>query len=258
LSVCLVLFLTFGWDIKPAAAAFIQAFSGNTKAATTTGSRFVTINFAALDRLAGGTPGDVFGTGWAGFDSQFVTGGGSAAFDTTARYLYLYQPVIGAGSGTFATGVVGGDFRSISSYQQWELRLSDAQGVTSTANAFGIDSAGFTANAPANPGVLSPAVNLPGSDSLTAIRYDVSATQFRVLPVAPATVFSSGMTLRLYGYTSNLPPEFEMAPPSTSTFATGVLPGPATIPEPQYYAALGCLALYGVLRWRSKRSASTV
>ncbi len=64
-------------------AEYLQGFSGNVQAASTTGADF-SAAFAVLDSTSGGSAGDAFGTGFAGFDAL-------ANVDTTARCLYLYQ-----------------------------------------------------------------------------------------------------------------------------------------------------------------------
>jgi len=56
------------------------------------------IYFAVYQRVASPAAGDTFGTGIANFDDMFregtgINGGFSPAFDTSARYLYVYQVV---------------------------------------------------------------------------------------------------------------------------------------------------------------------
>ena len=80
-----------------------------------------------LDRLEwrGILPGDVFGTGDVTFDNLFVLGTGSAALDTHARYLYLYQQVDAPSSGEAFVADIYGDgtnkFRGATSYGEWNL-----------------------------------------------------------------------------------------------------------------------------------------
>jgi hypothetical protein len=57
-----------------------------------------TVYFAVYEQSGLGASGDVYGTGYAGFDDLFKEGRASAGsyspgFDTTAKYLYLYQVV---------------------------------------------------------------------------------------------------------------------------------------------------------------------
>ncbi len=129
-------------------AGFLTGFSGNTKAENTGLTAKITKNFAVLDRLTGtSTPGDVFGTGQAGFDASMIAGAGSGALDTSARYLYLYQDVASPAS----LAVFVGDSLSsqgtplgITSYGEWRLHLADDGGIVSTTNDFGPDGIAFS------------------------------------------------------------------------------------------------------------------
>ena len=139
------LFLTF---VGRTNAGFLTGFSGNTKAENTGLTAKITKNFAVLDRLTGASsPGDVFGTGQAGFDASMIAGAGSGALDTSARYLYLYQDVASPAS----LAVFIGDSLSsqgtplgITSYGQWRLHLADDGGIVSTTNDFGPDGIAFS------------------------------------------------------------------------------------------------------------------
>src|SRR4051794_9067446 len=69
----------------PAHGAFIATTLGNTNAGVYSGNGVDgTVNFAVLDKT-GGTGGDTFNTGVAGFDSNL------SATNLADTYLYLYQ-----------------------------------------------------------------------------------------------------------------------------------------------------------------------
>src|SRR5262249_44430810 len=96
----------------PARAEFLTNYVGNTQIKDAGGTLDGTLNFAVLDRtgaIAGkndwgvvadtskpvGNPARYDKV----FDSRFVAGSGSAALDTSAKYLYLFQ-VVNNGTGT--------------------------------------------------------------------------------------------------------------------------------------------------------------
>lgn len=140
----------------------MRGFSGNAKEATTGGSGNVTSSFAVLDRLTGGSPGDVFGTGMPGFETLYVAGGGSATFDTSARYLYLGQNVVSPTSGVSFGGFLGGgsiaQYWSVTSLEQWSLFLTDDGEGVSTTDDFDVKGLPFAETAPANLGVVDPSI----------------------------------------------------------------------------------------------------
>ena len=211
-------------------AGYIQAFSGNTKASTT-GSATMIGDFAVLDRLTGAsTTGDVFGTGFSGFDTV-------ASIDTTARYLYLYQIVPNVGGFTsFALGDQNVRFAGVTSTAEWDLQLADNAGPATSSNAFGFDGATFMQEAPANTGVTDPQVVTPTS-SLLSGTISTSPTTFQV----SFSGFAGNQVSDLFGFTTNAPPAFLTPVPATPTYASGTFVAP--VPEP----SSGCLLFVGIV-----------
>jgi hypothetical protein len=224
-----------GPPVGSARAGFLQAFSGNARAANPEGTWFISGNFAVLDRLSGASsPGDVFGTGLPGFDSLAILGTGSPAFNTSARYLYLYQEVtlptsLPTGSGFIYGGVYGdgqAHFSSVTSFAQWSLFLSDNRGIVSFTNDFGSDGAPFTPSAPANLGVVNPSVaSDPSGSSLIPVSPSVSSTAFTV-----TGTITPGSIDRLHGFTTDAPPEL-LTEPVVPGYPTWTYPIPE-VPEP--------------------------
>jgi hypothetical protein len=166
-----------------ARAGFLLEFSGNTRTENLLGNLRDTINFAVLDRFSGpSNPGDVLGTGLADFDNLAQLGQGSRPFDTTARYLYLYQDVNSPTSTVTATitAYTAGDtrFSFVSSFAQWNLLFQDDRGVISTTNDFGADGAPFMPFAPANTGVTDPGVADGSGANLVPLSLTLSPTAF--------------------------------------------------------------------------------
>ncbi len=194
-------------------AGYLNDFSGNWKGTTTTGGPKITSNFAVLDRLAGASSaGDVFGTGMPSFDNLFVASGGSANFDTTARYLYLWQEVASPTSTGYFDVFGGGSssiaqFSSVTSYQQWNLLLTDDAGPVSTSNDFGLDGVAFMPTAMANKGVANPNITANSSGISLAAMTAISLTSTGFSGNFNPVLTSSRMT-RIFGYTTNLPPGF--------------------------------------------------
>jgi Family of unknown function (DUF5689) len=217
-------------------AAYLNAFSGNCDGAAVTGGED-TINFAVLDRLSGASSaGDVFGTGFAGFDNQAVAGGGTGTFDTTARYLYLYQLVNAPASaqflGNFGVSPPDGKVRfvGVSSYEQWKLFLADDGGVVSTTNNFGLDAIPFTASAPANVGVANPIVSASGSVA-TLNPMVFSAPTPTSFSVAHSPELQPGGISRLFGFTTNVSPEYVHRQGDIDLIGS-TKPAPVAAPEP--------------------------
>ncbi|MGE0535154.1 MAG: PEP-CTERM sorting domain-containing protein [Pirellulales bacterium] len=223
----IALFVFLSLQGAPSHADYLPDYSGNSRGDTdpTNGRRIVT--FAVLDRLTGpSTAGDVFGTGLADFDSLAVTGGGSASFDTQARYLYLYQFVMSTESPSdwfmFRAGVTGVPL-PITSYQQWSLFLADNSGNVSPVNDFGVDGIAFSPLAPANLGVSDPHVSAVGeTGSLIGATFVATPTSFGGLF---DSLIYPGQMSGLWGITSNAPPTFYFSP-------AGPLEAAATIPIP--------------------------
>lgn len=253
----LILFLPFLLlaSNKECEAGFLPGFVGNTKGDTDPNNARWTVNFAVLDRLTGpSSPGDVFGRGLAGFDDLWLAGGGSETFDTTARYLYLYQfvesPTTTSNWFLVYAGIESDPMPPITSYQQWSLFLADGAGNVSTTNDFGIDGVGFSTNPPANIGVANPHVSASGdTDSLITTTFILTPTYF-------VGIFDShihpGEMSGLWGVTSNAPPVFYLAP--LSEFQAGAtVPIPSPEPSTSILLALGGLAIV-IHQFRARRS----
>jgi hypothetical protein len=232
-------------------AEYMQAFTGNTRAATTGTSGKMTGNFAVLDRLAGGSPGDVFGTGLSNFDILLTLGSGSAAFDTSARYLYLYQLTHDpASTVSFSAFAVPNTDSSITSFGRWNASFSDNSGFISTTNAFGGDGNPFAQFSPAYVGVDNPDVAAQGG--LTAPQtLTLSPTALNASFVFLGSyLLQPGKTSQLLGYTSNRAPMlvtntdgFSGTLPKLSAFTE--LPPVSMVPEP----SSGLLALCSLCSW---------
>jgi hypothetical protein len=231
-------------------AGFIDGFIGNVRAATTGGGGKVTGNFAVLDRLSGASePGDAFGTGMPNFDSLYVAGGGSAQFDTTARYLYLFQwmvsPTSTASFGSYFFGGSSARFSSVTSHQQWSLFLADQDGVVSTTNDFGLDGLPFSETAPANLGVVNAHLMADPASSLLSSVVNVSFTA-TTFSGSYSPLLTPGKASRIVGYTTNLAPGFiTVASEPNYAGAAQVVP---IVPEPGALLLLviggsGCLAI---------------
>jgi hypothetical protein len=243
-SILLLVVGTLALNMR-ANAAYMNGFSGNVKAATSGGAGQITVNYATLDRLAGGSaPGDVYGTGMPGFDTLFVSGGGSPAFDTTARYLYLFQNVVsptsGFGFNAFFEGGSIADYSSVTSVEQWSLFLSDNAGIVSTTNDFGTDGVAFTETAPVNLGVSNPSISASGAISSLV---GVSSPSFTATTFSGSfsPILSVGATSRIVGFTTNVPPGF-LTVASQPNYAGSAQIVPVAVPEPisVFLLALGC------------------
>jgi hypothetical protein len=254
-TVAAILFLLSAWAGQ-VQAGYLQAFSGNTRSATGVGGGDVTGEFAVLDRLSGNSvPGDVFGTGFANFDSAMSLASGSTAFDTTARYLYLYEHVVSPSSADDFIGDGYGDqsprFSGVTSYGEWNLMFSDNAGPLSSSNSFGTDGIAFSGPSPANLGVISPSIVSPGATLLHSVSLTLSPTSFQ------STFFvSPGQITELYGFTSNVPPTM-LTQSEGPNFAGGTLPVPTPEPASWILAVLGLLGLLCVTMRRRNANWTT-
>lgn len=210
----------------PAQAAFIAADSGNTQPYHTVPGPGVggTVNFAVFDNT-GGTSGDTFGTGISNFNSLFTAASGSAAFDTTAKFLYLYQTVNNgpsAGSFPISTNTVFVTPSLLSSYGTFTgTKFSTT--VLGTPAGFGDPSTGSVPT--------SPVVLVSGQAGLSAPSLTLGSSSLRAL-YSPELV--SGAMSILWGYTSNSAPVFAATGLiDGGTTADGRAPAAAvTVPEP--------------------------
>jgi len=240
---------------QTAYAGYLNSFSGNSSFGSTTNAVGLYAGFAVLDRLTGASSrGDAFGTGKTAFDTAALKGAGSAAFDTSARYLYLYQMISSPNSAAAFGGGDFGDgqprFTSVTSYAQWNLFLSDDGGKFTVANAFGIDGIPFVNLAPANLGVVSP--NVIAADSPIQKVAILSRTNTAFQMQFPS-VLSPGQTTQLVGFTSNMPPEIIGSNQTPGPFvALGHVPAPVPEPSTVLLFSTGGLALFAATRRRRR------
>ena len=245
----------------PARAALIGAFSGNTQPAF--GATDAYVDFAVFN-TTGGTAGDTYGTGNAGFDSALT----AAGISTTPGFLYLYEisnvsttstiismsaqtaPIAAGGSSGLSLGILGSN-----------LSLNDNLGQVSSTNPFGT---GAAANI-----VSGPSVNPPGSTPWVVTNSNVVAqpTSFQFgSGLTTANNFTLNVTLaggatsRLFGYTSAVGPNgFTTASVinQLGQGANGAVPTSVPEPGPVALASIGGLvAAAGAFRRRRAAKAS--
>jgi len=211
----------------PARASLIPGDSGNTQPNHTNPGAGVggTVNFAVYDRTTGGTATDTFGTGLANFNSLFTAGTGSGAFDTSARYLYLYQVV--------NNGPNSGSFPIAANSVQVNPGFVTSFG-TFTGTSFGSTIVGPPAGF-ADPGTISlggtPTVVLNGAADQPNFVQEGSSS-IRIIYTA-VNELTTGRFSVLYGYTSNSAPVTDhsgMIDGGTTT--DGFVLSAGTVPEP--------------------------
>jgi hypothetical protein len=245
-------------SLNSASAGIIHASSGNTQE-TGTGAPGVTVvdgtvNFAVFNKT-GGSAGDVWNTGLAGFDAAFTQGTGSAVLDTTVGYLYVYQ-IVNDGATTVAISAFSQSTgNSVTSYGLWAGKgLSDGSGAVSDSNPFGTPS-GFASPGNSstgnNDGIGTVVVNgsVGGPDTVT-----FDGTNFRANWAANLLGGASGS---LIGFTSNLAPGqsvHTVFDTGTSSFGYAASP----IPEPSTLVLLGIGAMCGIPGLRRRMKKQTV
>jgi hypothetical protein len=180
-------------------ATIVASHSGNTRTvAESIMTNDFTLNFAVFER--GGTAGDRFGTGLADFDSRFVPGANSPAFDTTARYLYLYQSVNdGNGSPLEEFTLPVGPITSLG---YWPRVLADNGEVIGPNNPFGQSTLPFLPAAPATLGVTNGRVSSTQSDT------NPNTLEYDGVQIRSTYDLAADDRLALIGFTSNRPPMF--------------------------------------------------
>ncbi|HSV13276.1 MAG TPA: hypothetical protein VLI90_03405 [Tepidisphaeraceae bacterium] len=221
-----------------APAAVITGFSGNTQPSHN-GTDSATVNFAVFDRT-GGTAGDTFDTGLSGFDSLFVAGSSSAALDTSAKYLYLYQTVANGDTNTpVFQNTVGVVQPLVSSFGSFT-------GTKFSTTVLGTP-AGFGNTSPASVGATP--VILSGQSGLTSGSISDGASSVKALYLTEVPV---GGASTLWGYTSNYAPALGNTAILETTGANGT--AATAVPEPT--AAFGAVvAAIGLCTGRRKRRA---
>lgn len=230
-----------------AQAGFLTAFSGNTQPQDSGGTSPPTlkvggtINFTVLDRT-GGSAGDTFGTGLAGFDTTFVAAAGSGAFDTTAKYLYLFQVVNnGLNKANFPVST-----SSLGTNVSLTTSLGSFTGTSFTTTVLGAP-AGFADQSPASTGA-APAITLASG---------LVAPTLITIPFIQALYTPNGLAAdvksTIWGFTSNQAPTFgNGALLGAGSSANGQLVAPVPEPASAVLAALG-LPLGLLLRKRFAR-----
>jgi len=209
----------------PARGAFIGSFSGNTQPNHTSPGQGVggTINFAVYDRTTGGSAGDTFGTGLAGFDALFTAAGGSGAFNTASRYLYLYQTVNnGPGAGSFPI--------SLNSVQVFPAFLTSYGTFTGTSFSTTVLGAPAGFNDPGTISTGAAPVVVGGQAGLVTPLILLGSTSIRA-NYAPE-VFANQKSV-LFGYTSNQGPVIDHSGLiDGGTTTDGLAASAGTVPEP--------------------------
>jgi len=188
--------------------AYTYEWSGNVLAR---GPARISTSFTVLELK--GDAGDVFQTGHAGFDAAFVQGDSSPAFDTSARYLYLFQDVNLADSAADATEVrtrvLPATSRAITSWGRFEgLGFADEEGPVDAANPLGGRVEGADPYA-AHRGVASPKVVALGDTPDRGVGANVRLSDAWLTRVydAPSDL-KRGRRATLIGFTSNVAPTF--------------------------------------------------
>ena len=237
-----------------AQAGLLSSFAGFTRSSDTEHTVEATGNYAVFDRLTGASSaGDVFGTGYAGFDSAVIAGPGSPTLDTTARYLFLYQDRFQPSSepvSQYTWGLGDARFSQVTSYGQWNLLLADREGVVSASNDFGPPSDDpFLPEGPAHLGVQEPRVATdPSAAQLVTLEMYLEAS-------TPESDFGwlstlqPGQMTNLYGYTTDAAPTMQLYLPIEAGYNGGEWLQ-LSVPEPSTSAALPLLWLMGWFRRR--------
>jgi hypothetical protein len=217
-------------------AAAIAAFSGNTQPFNSTGEPIGgTINFAVYNRT-GGTAGDTFGTGLAGFDALFTPGASSGALSTGSQFLYLYQTVNNgpsSGSVPIFRNTVGVAPALVTSFGSFSA-TSFSTTILGTPAGFANTS---PASTPATPGLVGGQTGL-NSPVITLGLSSLQATFFSEL--------TGGTKSLLWGFTSNTGPAIGSTAIIDASGANGqVSTAAAVVPLPA--AAWSGLAVLGGL-----------
>lgn len=229
-------------------AALVSGFAGNTRP-NNPGGQDGSISFAVFD-LAGGSAGDAFGTGFAGFDSFFAPGTSSPALNTSAgTYLYLYQIVNDGtvdeiidnltvrlnghplssvtswgwfgGLGFLDNGVLVGDDEPLGNNGPF---VDSPPAARAPADTSGTLSGPYVAAL--SDGVVPAAVSLSGSGAFTSFKADFSET----MVLGPSSVPGGSVSI-LVGFTSKLAPAFANASIQNGTSVNGTVASVAPAPS---------------------------
>lgn len=197
-------------ESTPSVADILPHFSGNYRAISevpSEGGILVdgSLSFAVFKQ--DGTPGDVFGTGLPGFDSNFRKTVGAPDFDTTAEYLYLYQ-YVNDGSSEDISRHMSLRTSPVTSWGWWIHRLADDEGPVGPNNPFGRNTLSFEAAAPAVLGVVGGHVSpVQPTREPSPLSYGPDPYFPNSYIVESKHKLLSSNTLSIVGFTSNRPPE---------------------------------------------------
>lgn len=271
----------------PSASQAGLILAGNTQAGNLAAGSTVrgTVNFAVFDKT-GGSAGDTWGTGSAGFDAAFAALLGTGlplGLDTTAPYLYLYQltnesNVSGIGRFTIQSTTAG--VASITSLGTWiDKGFADAGGningtvpIATVGNALGpanvvgdyVLGDGVTLLGGAGPlaittqagSIFSGGVGGPGTPLRIPFSADLDGISgvigFQINSLAGTTKLAIGQTTTIVGFTSTQPISFDETNVIDGSTARGTVPVPA--PEAANIVSLLSAGLVGLGFVLSKRS----
>jgi hypothetical protein len=232
----------------PAKANLLVAFSGNTQPSQGATGVEGTVNFAVYDQTTGGSAGDTFGVGLAGFDALFAASTLSGPLDTSARYLYLYQTVNNS-ENTSMVPISANTVQITPSLLTSWGRFDDTT-FASTVNG---SPAGFGDPSPSSVGAIAVVTTDSGLFEPTVVRGSASLLAFYLTAEIPV-----GSKSELWGYTSDFAPIFGTTGLiDGGTTADGTVPT-AAVPEPSTLAFALCgvaVAGLGYMR-RARRTAS--
>jgi hypothetical protein len=242
----------------PAQASFING--GNTRPQFQPAGIGVDgfVDFGVFN-TAGGSPGDTYGTGFAGIDAAISAGFGALA--GTGSFLYLYEiSNLSSNFGLLAGAVPGTSSSVLAVGTLAGKSFNDAAGPASSSNPFGTGAAAGNPS-PASLGVMSPGIVANGAVITPLVTSGGGSVNALFFP----TDLLPGQTSALFGYMSNQAPSLGSVSIQGSgavgaTNAAGnVLGAPAVsaVPEPASVTlALIGAGLAGLAGWRRQRHAS--
>jgi len=256
ISFCLSMTLAVALGAQRADAGYLLPFSGNTFPSSLAGGGVdAHVNFAVLDHT-GGTLGDSFNTGLAGFDAHFVAGVGSGALSTGSKYLYLFQTVNdGVNTAGITTNSVSVDTAFVTSHGVFAgTGFTQVVLGVPTKTAAGGPYIGVGAAA----GNTSPA-SVVGSAPGMALNGAVVGPSFTTFGSSSVVAFffpplGAGATSAVWGYTSDMAPTFQTTGIlDHGTTANGTVP--SATPEPASLV-LGVFGVLGLVGYGRRKRAS--